>query len=295
MVFILVGLLVGLAFMIEWMERRNLAEIGLNRLVLSSFLLPVGLFCYAASAMLHGRRHQPIWIALCVATLSFVLVTGTRTGLIMLVAPVWITATMPGPLGRRLGRLAIILASGVALAAGATIGAAVFTKADTTQLTQRFTSIETFFRDPGQDNSYLERVEQTKVLLRAFRADPIWGTGPGYVHYWRRYSDVWVDGFNLDTGAAFPTKFGLVGVFVMVVIAGACVAFLRRLRRIPGTEVEGDGLASYLVILGLWFLFGPPFEDKGTSFALVCLFTLCLLRLRGAEGEQRGVPAWMRA
>jgi O-antigen ligase len=227
--------------------------------------------------------------------LALLLVTGTRLSLVLLIAPLATALSLRGSVSRRFLRLVVLVAVLVVLAVAATYILAGVTRAHQASVVERFSSIRTVIEQPGSDNSYSERASQSRSLWRAFRENPVWGTGLGYSFPWETATGEPLHGFNMDVGLAVPAKFGVVGVVIVLAMYGACFGFSRRLGRHPRGAVARGALNGYLTLLTVWFLFGSPFEDKGTSFGLLCLFALCLAALsdaeRGARNAEQGEPS----
>jgi hypothetical protein len=285
-VFVVIGMLTAVAFMIEWLLRHQIigADAGLQRVVLESFLLPAALFAYASSSALRRRNNRTFWIIVGALTLSMLFVTGTRLSLVLLILPVLTSISMKGSVILRIVRLLAFSVVAVIMALLLIFVVTRFFGANSTKLTDRFTSFNTLVNAPSTDKSYEERVQQSTILIDAFRSSPVWGVGPGYSFTWLDPNGFWQHRATLDSGFAVPGKFGIAGVLVLAAVAAACIAFIRALGRYPEAAVERDALLGYMILLVVWFLFGSPFEDKGTSFGLLCLFSLCLVRI-GVSGR----------
>jgi hypothetical protein len=89
----------------------------------------------------------------------------------------------------------------------------------------------------------------------------------------------------MDTPLVFLAKFGVVGLAALAMLAGAALAFRRRL---PATH-RGD--RAYVALVGyasFWCVslpLGLPFEDKGFGLAVIALLALIVTGWRNAESR----------
>ena len=138
---------------------------------------------------------------------------------------------------------------------------------------KRFTSLPDVLGNPSSDQSYNLRASQWRIAWRTFTSNPAAGVGPGHRFTWP-YPYVpsgTSSGYNLDTPVAFPAKFGIVGLAVIVAGLGACVVFLRRLWSPGRPTVEQLAFAGFAAIVVASVPLGTVFEEKGFSFGLLFL------------------------
>lgn len=285
---VVAGLLGGLSWAVEWLNRRDILDLPFARLVFPSPQLPGMLFLFAmASALTAGRRGGK-WIVLAGLTLGLFLVTGTRSSLLLLIGPLAMAALAGWD---RIGRsmrilllhavvaVAVVLAFQLAviLPAALGLGRAAGEPGSSSPgniLGDRIGSMPGLLGDPTSDGSFKERLAQYQAAWALFVSSPIVGVGPGHSIDWVDVSGNPRTGFTADTPLVLPAKFGLLGILVFIGVAMAygftVRAALRRDRR--------SAITLTLVGYGLWTIvslpLGFPIEDKGASLALVLLLAL---------------------
>jgi len=271
---IVAGLISTVSFTIQWVGSgwRGLAELPLQRFVLSSFFLPAAIFTYASvRSVLSGARDSMPWVACAGIIAALMLVTGTRSSLLLGIGPaagLWLYRTNGHRVGARLLALGALVAIGIVAAVqlGAIGG-------DGGRLLARFESIGRLFGNPGSDSSLLDRLAQTNAGLQSFLSAPITGMGAGHVFHWQDGLGLARESFILDAPTAFLAKFGLAG-------AGVAVAAAVLMIRWPGvsalrTRVTAAAWTGFMAICTTWFLlFGSPWEEKGFSLAVALLIAL---------------------
>jgi hypothetical protein len=279
--FVVAGTLGTAAFAVEWVRRRQYVDLPIDRLLLSSFLLPVAIYCYALASALHGRRRVWLWASLAALVLALYAVTGTRTSMILLFVPF---AVVPGGEGtaRRCGRLVALGAVIVVVSLLVVQLLGQVTTFNPAESMSRLRSITDVFGSSAAGQSYTERALQTRASWEAFRAAPLFGVGPGYQFHWFTDFSGARSAFNIDSPLAIAAKFGLLGIITLGYTAGQYWRALRALRSNSASFVNQAALRGFLLVVGAFSLLGSAFEDKGLSFALIFLIVL------GAFG----VPTW---
>jgi hypothetical protein len=74
------------AFVVDWVQRRGLADLPIDRLALSSFALAGAFYCVAFALSVTSSRLWT-WTAIAAAILVALLVTGTRSSVVILAGP----------------------------------------------------------------------------------------------------------------------------------------------------------------------------------------------------------------
>lgn len=83
-----------LSYLVVWIQRRGIADLAIDRLVLPSFVLATALFSLAVALSLSARRRRFIWTALACLAIGILVVAGTRATLvILLISPVTLLAS----------------------------------------------------------------------------------------------------------------------------------------------------------------------------------------------------------
>ena len=273
---IVAGAISTLSFTVQWVGAgwRGVADLPLQRLALSSVFLSAAIFTYASvRSVLSGAWASVPWVACAGIIAALMLVTGTRSSLLLGVGPaagLWVLRKNGHRVGARLLPLGalFLLVILAALALGA-IGSGV----DTGRLLARFESIGGLLGSPGSDSSLIDRLAQTTAGLQSFQAAPITGVGAGHLFRWLDGVGIAHESFILDAPTAFPAKFGLAGLGVALASAVLVTRWLGA--GASRTPVAAAASTGFMAICALWFLlFGSPWEDKGFSLALALFIAL---------------------
>ena len=291
------GLIGALSFAIEWLQRRGISDLPLDRLALPSFTLAA--LAYAiAIAIAVGGPGRLRWTIFAAVILGCLLLTGTRTSFVLLGALIAVGAVVAFTRHRqgmmvavRVGLIqlvAIVLIVGFSVAGrssepllpdGTPI---VSTSPDGNaagvpgkDLGDRFVTLDDV--TSGRDPSFLERIEQTRVAWMVFLEHPAIGVGPGYEFAWVRSGGTVFTSTYLDTPLVVIAKFGLLGIALFLAIVLAFALTIRRLVAQNGWTWIALGVLGYGAILAGLLLFGWPPEDKGTGIAMILLIGLACL------------------
>lgn len=278
LIFILAGLLGSVSFAAEWLSRRNLIDMNIERFMLPSLLLPAAMFCYAVSAALLSRRNRALWTLLVTISGSLLLITGTRSALLLLTVVPFVALWTQGSKIKKIGKLIGLSCIGIVLVVSSTLLLANVIDVNVSRVTERFLSIGDAVQSPGSDYSYSERVIQTRIAWSAFVASPAFGSGLGQTFEWQSPWRASATSFNIDSPLVFPAKFGLLGVAAMTAIAIGLVAFMAKSKWDERLTVPHVASWAYLLFIGELMFLISPFEDKGLSFGLLFLFTLLLAK-----------------
>lgn len=103
---IMCGALAALAFALEWLHRRNLSQLGDVNWILPSFGLGVALFSYAVASVI-GMNAVLRWMPVAAFVMACYVVTGTRTMVVVMGAPV--AAVLSGSMQTMRMRLARVI------------------------------------------------------------------------------------------------------------------------------------------------------------------------------------------
>ena len=213
------------------------------------------------------------------------ILTGTRSSLLLLLGPLILVFFRTDVASRSTLRLLLlgVVSTLVLVAILPTLSSSV--KWD--RLTTRLDSIGEIVGNPNSDNSYDERQAQTIAAWDQFLAHPVTGTGPGVPIPWTARLRTVDNSFNLDTGVSFLTKFGVLGVLIVLLWY---VGFKQAWRRIGpdlGDSPIRYAFLAYLIQIGSSVLLKNPIEDKGLSFTILLLLTLVTVTLNvRSKGSQ---------
>lgn len=295
-----IGLLGGLSWSVEWLDRRNIIDLPIARLLFPSAHVPAMLYIFAAASALAAGRRRTMWTLLAGVTLALFLITGTRSSFLLLTAPLGMGILLGWARSRS---SAVILASHSLIAASLVV---LFQLAVTLPVGQppgpdpsstdpastsapgalgeRFGSIPDLVERPGSDPSIRERVEQYRSAWSLFASSPLIGVGPGHSIEWTNVSGQLEGGFVADTPLVMPAKFGIVGLAVFVAVGAAYWRIVRAAISRRRSSAVTLALAGY----GIWVVVTLPLgffvEDKGASLGLILLFGLAYEQLAMAPG-----------
>jgi hypothetical protein len=212
---LLAGVLATVGFAVEWLGRRGLAEFSLSRVAFPSFLMAGALFSYAASASLGSPGQRLSWLLIAGAVLSLLLMTGTRTSLVFLLAPLAIVVSAKRGGSRRITRL-FLYGLGTAAAVGLLLpGLMWLVGTHSGRSLERLRSITQVVANPMADPSFVERAAVTIMAKDVFLASPLVGGGLGHSYEWTTSTGEEREGFNIDSPLSVPAKFGIVGLFLL--------------------------------------------------------------------------------
>ena len=268
------GIVGTLAFAAEWLSNRRIIELSYV-FALPTFLLGAALFAYAMAVVLEEENRRLGWLVLASVILAALIATGTRATVILVAVPLAIIVGARRHVARRSIRFAIVIPA-VALLVVLGVQALIsFTGADRSALASRIELL----RDTGtsSDQSYGDRLAQTRVAWDAFKDSPLLGVGPGHLFEWVDPAGFEHSVTVVDSPAEYLAKFGLLGLWPLVVLVWAVGRTLRLLRQRAGKRT-----ISQLAIVGLggafvsWWALGVPFNDKGLASGFLLLLALAL-------------------
>jgi hypothetical protein len=289
------GIAAAVSFGVKWITVRGIADLSALPTGFPSTLLAAALAAYGASQLLQGSSRRGTWLMLTATTLSLMFVTGTRTTLILLVAPFAIAFGSPRGLSRRAFRLLVALPL-LAIAIFISLKTIVAASDGEAEVLEQRLSL---FRSSGgaNDRSYLDRLTQHEAAREVFWESPILGAGPGVRFVWRDTFGVRFETPVLDSPITFLSKFGLVGLGWLLIVIGALAAFYRSLRRGGRDPTIAElALLGYCAVTLGYATLQVPFEDKGFAPALVLLLALALRERRDREeaASEADAPDLMR-
>jgi drug/metabolite transporter (DMT)-like permease len=291
---LLAGLLGVASFVLEWVQRRHLIDLPIDRLTLPSMSLGAVAYCLAIAFAVRSRgRSRAAWIFLSMAILVAFLLTGTRTAFVLLAAPaavVVVDSWQRGWAGLRaaaapvsaqvvaIGLVLLVSLGGLSLVpvagpsadpTGAAPGTAGPVPPD---LEDRYSTLDDIAS--GRDQSLRLRIEQTRVAWQVFMSSPLLGVGLGHEFTWKISATTERRALTLDTPMVVFAKFGLLSLLLAGALVAAYWLVVRAMIRRGGPDWRALSLVGYGAVLVALIPFGWPPEDKGTGFALVFLLAL---------------------
>ena len=287
------GALACLSFSVTWLERHHLAGLPIDRLLFPSAGLAIGFLCYAFAQAQRAPSGRTRWAVAGAVLLALLLVTGTRTNLLVVVAPAAMVIAdrqNPGRIVRFCGRVGIV----VLLAVVARVLLSAVAQTALTGATDRLASVTRVVSDPIASQSLHERMTESRLAWDTFTSAPLDGVGPGHIFVWRDQFGYVHSGFTMDTALLFLTKFGVLGVGLLLFALHAGREFARGLGVLRLHEPARLALVGYMVF---WLVALPlllPFEDKGFGLALIFLLALVILERRVSSDTEaeRAIEAY---
>lgn len=284
---VVAGVLASLSWALVWLDRRGLADLPLDRLLLPAGHLAIALYALSLAAAMASRNRPYAWAALAGAILGMLLATGTRSSLLLLAAPLAMAVLVrPRAISHTLRviglhlltALVVFIGTDVVLQAAPVLaprpGASV--EAGAPDAGERIESIENLATNPGSDPSVKERVAQYGAALGLFISSPMIGVGPGHEIVWTDVSGSPRDEFTADTPLVLPAKFGLIGTALVALLFAAYVSVVAHLVRRGGWAAEPLALVGFAAYAAVSLPLGMPIEEKGFSLALMVLLGLAL-------------------
>lgn len=294
--FVAAGGLATLSFATYWLSHRHIADLPISRFALSSFLFPAALFAYSAAAALHGTTNRMRWLGLASIVLALLLVTGARTSLALLVAPLAIAISARRYLAMRFLRLMFLTPLAIVLILLVAYSVVGLTGASAEVIDKRIAILKST-GNPKSDASYEDRLAQSHAAWKAFTEKPVFGSGPGTSFEWQTTNGLTRASFVIDSPASFPAKFGLVGLGAVAFLILSYTSFLRNAVRLDHPRVDTLAFIGYTAIAVVASFLAPPLEDKGFALGLILILALLLRSSdmprsipnpRGGDGRPQG-------
>lgn len=283
-----VGVVVAYGFATSWIQRRGLVAAESGQPLLASMValvVPISLAIVLALAR-RGARAQ--WLALAGGLVGAVLLTGTRTGVVLLAPALGVVgASSKGRVRPSKIMAGMAVALGVIAAALLTFGSRITGAAF--QEARIRDALRAVTEGVSQDGSGAVRIRAYEYAEGVFRGNPLLGQGLG-VFFPNPNPGGGEASFSLDTPWLLLAKFGLVGVVVLV---GALTLVVLPCFRPRGDRpmleaaVASGSIVGWLAILP----FGPPTEDKGFALSIALLLMLVGSAARATATGPPGVDA----
>jgi O-antigen ligase len=271
----------AVAFAVYWLAQRGVSTLGLDRLVLPSMML-VGVG--VAVGVVRGLTPQirPMWLLLAVFALGCILITGTRTGLVFLLAPL---AALGALSKLRVSLLRLVgCVAGMALLMLAILPLASGMVATDTFFQRRLATLtEVLGNGVSADASGAIRQRAYDYALAIWQQHPWFGVGFG--HSFPNPNPFTADAdFQLDTPMLYLAKFGLFGTIGIVAVMVLFAIGSQRVKRTLGFWSQEQ--TAWRVFIFSWVLilpFGTPTEDKGFALAVALMIFLAARKAKESE------------
>jgi len=269
---VVAGLIATASFSTNWLEQRHIARLPFSQFALSSFFFPAALFAFAVASALHARERRIRWLFLAALVFALLVVTGTRSTLILAVAPVAVAFAARRQLSARFIRLVLLAPAAVLVIAVAVVSVVQVTHASTSIISKRITILKE--TGTSSDASYKDRQAATRAARDVFYAHPYFGSGPGTYFSWQVTNGEQRSEFIVDSPVSFPAKFGVVGLAVVLFLVLEYASFMKAAFRFDHPRPETLALAAVAALAVLDSFLTNPLEDKGFTLGLVLLLAL---------------------
>lgn len=107
---VVAGSLATASFTVNWLQRRNIVDLPIDRLVLPSLTLSAGLFALFVALAIWSGRDRYAWSILSAVAIGLLLATGTRTILALAAIPIVLLADAVRSVGPRILRTSMLSA-----------------------------------------------------------------------------------------------------------------------------------------------------------------------------------------
>jgi O-antigen ligase len=229
-------------------------------------------------------KVHPAWLLLAVFALGCILITGTRTGLVFLLAPLaalGALAKVRVPLLRLISSVA-----GTALLMLAVLPFISGLVATDVFFQRRLAALSAVLGSGvGADASGAIRQRAYEYALTIWQEHPWFGVGFG--HAFPNPNPFSSDAdFQLDTPMLYLAKFGVFGTIALVTLLVLLAVASQRVGRELGFWSEEQ--TTWRVFIFSWVLilpFGTPTEDKGFALAVAMMVFLLARSAREKEPE----------
>jgi hypothetical protein len=277
----LLGVTGAVGITLDWLHRRDVSNLGVGRVLLSTTVLVALGFSLAITRAGLGPKRVG-WLLAGLSILAAFLLSGSRASLVLVAAIVGVV----GARHKARIRLASATRIGIAIAIGVTLvlpWAASKVIADPDFIQSRVHSAQLVVTGHAdRDQSFEERRMSYVWATGQVRQHPWLGTGPGY-----RYPG---GHFTLDTPFITPAKFGVVGTAVIVSYLGALVLCVHRSRKWIGYLTIHTAARGWAAVLLALVPFGSWLEDKGFAISVTLLIAVVTTQTRRTSAEGGPTP-----
>ncbi|MFI7495981.1 O-antigen ligase family protein [Kocuria sp. M4R2S49] len=271
---VIVVLFTGLAavsFSVFWLSARGVSLLGVERIFMFSMILSgLGIMVGGVYGMI---RLSPMWLIFGSFCLIAVLVTGTRSGLLLVLGLIGAYGALKHyrvPLVRLLVGLSVVVMTAyltVPLIASQVSTQGFFEK-----------RVEAILRvlegGVSADASGSIRARALEITLDEWTNHPLLGVGFGHAFASPVAGRSPVD-FQLDSGMLLFAKFGIIGTLFLLLFFVLLSWSLIRFHIVTGVRSEGQAIGTAFLFMCLVFaVLGAPTEDKGFAFGLGLVFHL---------------------
>jgi hypothetical protein len=254
------GVVAAVGFAFDWLDRRGVTALSSGRFILSSLLLPAFAFSLALVMVFHAEKRiaRILWLIPVVGIPIAMLVTGTRTNLIVFAAIFAVLGLQRRMRVPPLKMLGLLLIGGIAGAVVFPIVASVAIS-DPDFLQRRIrASLTVLNGQGGADQSYAIRQNAYLVATDLIDRSPVFGMGLGYTIP-----------ITLDTPLLTIVRLGWLGTGAVAAFLAAMGWSVWKATRAIGPSPATTAWWGLILVLLFNIPFGTPLEDRGFGFTLL--------------------------
>lgn len=256
-----IGCVAAIGFASDWLYRRGVSSLPIGRFVVSSLMLPALAFALAIVRAVYARGFiRLMWLIPIVIIPAAMLVTGTRTNLIVFLALIGVLGMKAKRRVNLFGVVGLsVFAVGMILIVLPIVADAVISQPGF--LESRIQALQLVLDgSAGADQSYALRNEQYYYAAQWIGESPWFGKGLGFT-----------PSISLDTPLAVPLRVGIVGTAAIALFLVAFVIASRRSAKLHGFTFMHTTVTGFAIVALANLPFGTMIEDKGFAFSLLLL------------------------
>jgi len=256
----ILGVVAAVGFAFDWLDRRGVTALSSGRFILSSLLLPAFAFALSLVMVFHAttRLSRLVWLIPIVGIPIAMLVTGTRTNLIVFAAVFAVLGLQRRMRVPPLKMLGLLVVGGVLAGLVFPLVASVAIS-DPDFLQRRIqASLTVLNGEGGADQSYAIRQNAYVVATDLIDQSPVFGMGLGYTIP-----------ITLDTPLLTIVRLGWLGTGAVAAFIAAMGWSVWKATRAIGPSPATTAWWGLILVLMFNIPFGTPLEDRGFGFTLL--------------------------
>ncbi|MFT7709700.1 O-antigen ligase family protein [Clavibacter tessellarius] len=280
------GVVAAVGFAFDWLDRRGVTALSSGRFILSSLLLPAFAFSLSLVMVFLSERRlaRVLWLIPIVGIPIAMLVTGTRTNLIVFAAIFAVLGVQRRMRVPPLKMLGLLVVAGVVAGFVFPIVASVAVS-DPDFLQRRIQASLTVLNGDGSaDQSYAIRQNAYAIATALVDQSPVFGMGLGYTIP-----------ITLDTPLLTIVRLGWLGTLGVAAFIAAMGWSIWKATRAIGPSPATTAWWGFLLVLLFNIPFGTPLEDRGFGFTLLLATVAIASGLHATTLQDRPAPVVERA
>lgn len=257
-----VGTIAAVGFATDWLNRRGVSNLPVSKFVLSSLMLPALAFSLTLVRLTYAKGiARFLWIIPLTIIPAAMLVTGTRTNLILFFAIIGVIGAT-AKFRVNVGRTVVLATLGVGIAFMSIPVLAPLVLNRPEFIDNRLQAAFNVLSGSAEgDASFAGRSLQYGYANDLIAENPLFGMGPGYSAP-----------MSLDTPLATVVRLGIVGTIVLVAFLLTAYFAIQRTGAIHGFSQMHTAVRGLAVVFLANIPFGTPLEDRGFGFMVLLSF-----------------------